>query len=54
MILAGSAGNARIQFASVDGLLGFGCRVLRGTDLYSEVQTYCNLFPETTQPAAGH
>ena len=45
LILAGGDGTARILLASVDGLLGFGCRVLRGTDLYSEIQAYCDRFP---------
>ena len=47
VILAGGDGTARILLASVDGLLGFGCRVLRGTDLYPEVTSYCDRFPDS-------
>lgn len=32
--------------ASVDGLLGFGCRVLRGTNLYPEITSHCDRFPD--------
>ena len=53
LILAGGDGTARILLASVDGLLGFGCRVLRGTDLYSEIQSYCDRFPDEPHPAAA-
>jgi WD40 repeat protein len=46
VIFAGGDGTARILLASVDGLLGFGCRVLRGTDLYPEITSYCDRFPD--------
>ena len=46
VILAGGEGTARILLASVDGLLGFGCRVLRNTDLYAEVASQCDRFPD--------
>ena len=50
VILAAGDGTARILLASVDGLLGFGCRVLRGTDLYSEIQSHCDRFPDENKP----
>ena len=51
LITCGGDGTARILLASVDGLLGFGCRVLRGTDLYSEIQSYCDRFPDEVRSA---
>lgn len=46
VLLAGGDGAARMFLASVEGYQSFGCRVLRGSDLYKEVATYCDKYPD--------